>query len=179
MGSRIVRSISLTCVYLFLLCLLLLSFENCLAVNRAMISFAGEPEYKLVNEVYKGNELIGWVYEIYVRLKNDGNVRSQELIVSLKDAEGFTLEDRVYIDPGEIKTVNFTWSTLNKNQVLLISYYPSDPNASLDQYNHGSTELNIGGKSDVSSTTTPGFEILVFTLALLAVIFLVKKYSDK
>ena len=150
------------------------------AVERhgANVSFAKEPTYELVNRLTKNNKVIGWVFHINVYLQNTGDRRSEELIVNLSDEEGFSLMKTIYLDPGENKTVTFTWSTISsKDQQLTIKYFPADLDTIWNKYNSGTTTLKVivEDKDSVPATGIPGFEIPLLMLTLIFIVLYQKK----
>ena len=159
---------------IFLAIVLVFSMSINVVANRAEVSFAEEPTYKQINEIVRNGEIFGRTFEVYIKLKNTGNVESQDLTVNLTDIEGFTIEDNLSIGPGETETITFVWSTvINKNQRLITSFYPSDVDADRNQYNHGSKSFVIKSSDldGVPASSTPGFEILIFILSAILVIY--------
>jgi len=149
----------------------------------ANVSFAKEPTYELVNRIIKNNKVIGWVFHINVYLQNTGDTRSEELIVNLSDEEGFSLMKTIYLDPGENKTVTFTWSTVpsreapTKDKQLTIRYFPANIDTIRNKYNSGITTLTviIEGKDGIPATGIPGFEIPLLMLTLILIVLYQKK----
>jgi len=154
--------------------------ENiCAQENRSKVSFLGEPTYTLTNKITKNNEVIGRTYLIEIRLQNQGDERSENLLVNITDEEGFTLDKEIYIDPGEVKTVSFTWSTLlNRDQIISASFFPSDLNTGWNHYNSGSKTFTIkmdDTQDSLTATNTPGFELTIVAFAVILLIFIYRK----
>jgi hypothetical protein len=150
------------------------------AQNQAELKFIDEPIYKLKKEITKGGTVIGWTYQIDIKIQNSGGITSKQTLVNITDEEGFTLQNITTFEPGETKTVSFTWSTLSSyDQTIHISYYPQDLSINHDQYNSGSTsfKLLVGEKDEIpaASTNTPGFEIIVSITAIAITILLINK----
>lgn len=147
----------------------------------AEVSIDGEPTYRLIKDIIKNNETIGKIYEINVTLVNSGFSGSDELTVNLTDEEHFSLSKKIILNPGETKVVSFTWSTLLiKNQQIIISFYPSNPDIDWNQYNSGSKAftLYITDEKDIKATSTPGFEIVLVIIAVFIIIFLLEKRNN-
>jgi hypothetical protein len=119
-------------------------------------------------------------YRIAAILYNTGDTQSVNITVKLKDPqpglnatlifqpEGYSLK------PNEEKTFIFeNWPTSLSGDIPLdISFQPSSPNVLLTEHNSGSYiyTLHIGGNT--KKTSTPGFEVLVVLMAILAVLFI-------
>ena len=149
--------------------LLLTCCASVQAANRAEIEFEGEPTYNLTQKIKRQNNVIGYSYDIIVKIKNNGDITSEKIVVNLTDEEGFDLAKTVQIDPGETEIVTFSWSTLSdKDQSIIIRYFPENLDAIHNKYNTGSTimKMIIGGKDSVKAASTPGFEILILFVAI-------------
>jgi len=164
---------------LFLLLVLFLPLsENCNAEEgNAIISILGEPTYKLNNTIVRDGRILGKTFQIDIVLVNTGNLKSDEIEINLTDEEGFSLSRRTYFEPGETKTISFTWSTINiRNQNLIVNYYPSDLDTLWNKYNSGSKTFTIKVvDSSVPGASTPGFEIIFLITALIVLTNLIKR----
>ena len=164
------------------MCLFLIIINNELYVQAAEagVYIDGEPTYKLIKNIIKNNEIIGKIYEINVTIINNGLDVSDDLIVNLTDEEHFSLSRNIILNSSETKIVSFTWSTLLiKNQQILVSFYPSNPDIIWNQYNSGSKAFTIyiSNDKDLKATDTPGFEIIYVITAMLIFIFLLKRIN--
>lgn len=147
--------------------------------QRAELIFAEEPSYTLIKELAKNDEIIGWSYQIFVKIQNIGNNKSDLTRVNITDDEGFTLSKDVTIEPNVTETVIFDWATITKkDHNIHVSFYPTDLNTGLNQYNRGSTKIIIKmlDKDDISGTSTPGFELLTLIITIATLGILLKKY---
>lgn len=171
--------IGITIVFFFTSLFSGLLIENCSAEGqRVEVSILEEPTYMLTNKVIKNNRVLGRTYIVSVTIHNAGNLRSKELVVNLSDEEGFSLSNYTYLDPGETKIISFTWSTtINRDQLATINFFPSDIDAEWNQYNSGSKTftIKIGNEDGLSATSTPGFEFLLVIIAVILIAFLLKK----
>jgi len=153
--------------------------EKCIAADQAGVSFLGEPTYRLITNIERNGQIIGKTFQINVTLHNSGKLRSDELTVNLSDQEGFTLNrESIYLDPGETKTISFAWSTtVNKNQQIVVNFYPTNLDTIWDGYNSGSTSFTVSavGGGGIPATSTPGFEFVALLSAVAILIFLLKK----
>jgi len=150
--------------------------------QQAEISFIGEPTYILTNEIIKNNRVIGRTFVIDITLYNAGNKKSEELAVNILDTEGFSLKKYTYLDPGETKIISFNWSTLiNRDHKIVVKYLPADLDAAWTQYNHGSKTftIKIEDKDGLPATSTPGFELLLIIITIIAYAFLRKKKEHR
>ena len=154
-----------------------LLIENCCAEEqRAEISIVGEPTYTLTSRVIKNNRVLGRTFLVGVTIHNAGNIKSEELVVNLSDEEGFSLANYTYLDPGETKTISFTWSTMiNRDQRITISYFPANLDTPWNKYNSGSKTVMIKIEDGLPATSTPGFEFLLVIIAVILIAFLLKK----
>lgn len=148
------------------------------AQNQAELKFIEEPTYKLTKEITKGETVIGWTYQIDIKIQNSGGITSKQTRVNITDEEGFTLQNITTFEPGETKTISFTWSTLSSyDQTISVNYYPLDLSINHNQYNSGSTnfKLLIGGEDEIPAASTPGFEIMLLITAIAITILLINK----
>jgi hypothetical protein len=148
---------------------------NFVAKSNYDLEFDGEPTYKLMNEIVKGDKVIGWTYQIDIKIKNIGDERSDLTIVNITDQEGFTLQNSTTFEPGETKTISFVWSTLfDQNQKINVNYYPANLNIETTPSNSGKTKftLVIGNKDAVPATSTPGFELIILLLSIIILIII-------
>jgi hypothetical protein len=150
---------------------------NCIAQkNRAEVSFLGEPTYELVNKLEK-NTIIAWTYNIEVILQNTGDKKSDELFVNLS-IKGDSLKQRVIIEPGNTSTASFTWPFFSdKDQKFNVNFYPVDMGTPRNVYNSGKTSftLIIEEADGLSSTSTPGFEIILLISSFVIISILLRK----
>lgn len=169
----------LICSIILLSTILLVFNETCEAKEyQSDVSFSKDPSYKLNKKLEKNGKIIAWTYEIYIDFINEGNLPSEDLIVNLTDEEGFTLKNNFKMDPGESKTITFTWSTMSeKDQNILIKYFPADPATIHTKYNSGETTLKMIIENDdtISAVSTPGFEVILTILSLLIAFYWKKK----
>ena len=139
------------------------------------MEFVGEPTYEIVS--VKG----GWSYNITVKIKNVGDVVSEEIVVNLTDeALDFptSLKKYVTIEPGKTETIYFEGATIyDYDQTMYLSYYPADLGKVWTEKNHEviTFELIIEDEDTNTGAGTPGFEILLFFLAISLVYMLKKK----
>ena len=156
--------------------LTLIVAENCYAEkNRAEVSFLGEPTYELVNKIEK-NTITVWTYSINVTLQNTGNIKSDELFVNLS-IKGDSSKQKVIVEPGNASTITFTWPFFSdKDQEFNVDFYPVNMGASRNIYNSGKTSftLIIEEVDGLSSTSTPGFEIVLLIVSLVIILLITK-----
>lgn len=152
--------------------------DNCNAEeDSAFISILGEPTYKLNNTIVRDGKTLGKTFQIDVVMGNTGDSISDEIEVNITDEEGFSLSRRTFFEPGETKTISFTWSTINiRNQKLRVFYYPSDLDTTWNKYNSGSKIFTIK-VDDVSvpGASTPGFEIIFLLTAVIGITYIMKR----
>jgi len=172
--------IGLTIMFIFIGLFLGIIIEKCSAEEQqADISFLGEPIYTLKNKIIKNNQVIGRAYSIDVTLYNTGNKRSEELAVNITDEEGFSLrKNYIYLNPDESKIISFNWTTMiNRDQKIIVNYFPMDLDTIWNQYNSGSKTLTIKieDKDGLPATNTPGFELLLIITTVMMYAFFRKK----
>ena len=152
--------------------------SECALAKRSDVSIEGEPTYDLFDTITKNKKIIGRFYKINVTLYNSGDVMSEELTINLSDEEGFVLEKDTTIEAGETKIITFNWSTsLMRNQKIKINFFPANVHAQRSSYNSGSTSfiLKIVDNDQLTGTSTPGFELLLFVSAFMIFLILMKK----
>jgi len=124
-------------------------------------------------------------YRITAILYNTGDTNSVNITVKLKDPqpglnatlifqpEGYSLK------PNEEKTFVFeNWPTsLSGDVPLNISFRPTSPNVLETSYNSNFSVYTLQIGDSKTTTSTPGFEVLVVLIAILA--FLVTKQIKK
>lgn len=167
---------------LFIIIFFGISFSSLLEICSAEesdvnISILDEPTYKLNNTIIKNGKILGKTYQINIILGNTGSIKSDEIEVNLTDEEGFTLTQRTYFEPGETKTIYFTWSTIKiKNQNLKVYFYPFDTDTLWTKYNSGNKKFTIKVVDDgMTGTTTPGFEMILLIMTIISITYFMKK----
>lgn len=163
-----------------LLCFVFILFNECSEAkeHQSEVLFAKDPSYKLTKKLERDGKIVGWTYEIYIDFINVGNLPSENLITNLTDEEGFTLKNSFILDSRESKTITFTWSTMSdKDQNILIKFFPEDPGKIHTKYNSGETTLNmiIEKEDTISAVSTPGFEIFILIISLLIAFYWKKR----
>jgi hypothetical protein len=145
----------------------------------AQISIKETPTYELISQNISGNRIISR-FKIYITFENKGNVSSHQIKVNLTDQDGIVLTKQFTIESLETKIITFDWSTIfNENQELKINYGPADLSVTRTKYNSGKTSLTIKVVENDGGGSTPGFEIMTLTIAILFSIFLKKNRNKK
>jgi hypothetical protein len=145
----------------------------------AEISIKETPTYELLSQNTSGNMVVSR-YKISITFENKGNIDSDLIKVNLSDIEGFVLDKTFKIDSLQTKVINFNWSTiLTGNQQLQINYGPADLGTIRTKYNSGKTTLTIKSSENNDDGSSPGYEILSVTIALLFSIVLLKYRKKK
>jgi hypothetical protein len=175
----VIKSKSWRIIVLFLLIFFWFTVcETVLAEGQAIVEFGGSPTYEHTKTITLGDTIRGYSFEIIISIKNTGTLTSQPISVNLSDEEGFSLvyPSSITLEPGETETVIFNWSTsLVRDQNVWISFFPADLNADRNQYNSGSTVLNIVIPKNDTTKKTPGFEIGIVIMSLLIITLLIKR----
>lgn len=167
--------------FIFLVYLLItaLNYTVIAEEDRAEISIKGTPTYKLMSQNSSGNFVVSR-YKIYITFENKGNINSDSIKVNLTDIEDFVLDKTFKIDSLETKIITFDWSTIfTNNQQLVINYGPADLGTTRTKYNSGKTTFTIKVLENNDGDSTPGFEIVSVTIALLFSISLLKHRNKK
>lgn len=118
-------------------------------------------------------------YRITAILYNTGDTLSVNVTVKFRDPQPglnatLTFQPEDYsLQPNEEKTFIFeNWPTsLSGDIPLNISFQPSSPNVLLTEYNSGSFVYTLHIGDNTKTTSTPGFELLVVFIAILAFLF--------
>lgn len=119
-------------------------------------------------------------YTITAILQNTGDSESVNITVKLKDPQPGLNATLIFqpknssLKPDEEKTFVFeNWPTsLSGDIALNISFQPSSPDVLLTEFNSGYyiSTLHIG--DGIKTTSTPGFEVLVVLIAILAFLYI-------
>jgi len=118
-------------------------------------------------------------YRITAVLRNTGDTDSVNITVKLKDPQPGLNATLVFqpqsssLKPNEEKTFVFeNWPTsLSGDIALNVSFQPSSPNVLLSEYNSGSYTYVLHTGENSTTKSTPGFEILIVLIAVLAFLF--------
>jgi len=119
-------------------------------------------------------------YRITAIVHNTGDTNSVNITVKLKDPQPglnasliFQPED-YSLKPDEEKTFVFeNWPTsLSGDIPLNISFQPSSPNVLVTQYNSDSYVYPLHIGNDTAKPSTPGFEVMIVLIAILALLFI-------
>jgi uncharacterized protein YxeA len=122
-------------------------------------------------------------YRITAIVHNTGDTNSVNITVKLKDPQPglnasliFQPED-YSLKPNEEKTFVFeNWPTsLSGDIPLNISFQPSSPNVLVTQYNSDSFIYTLRIGNDTAKPSTPGFEVMIVLIAILALLFIKQK----
>lgn len=121
-------------------------------------------DHTLIKERQSGEWTIR-TFLINITLANSGDTISDGTTVSIEDEEGFVLHKNSTLNPGETKVFSFEWNTrYSEQQVINISYEPTNKNIPRTSYNSGKTTLVIEavtGYDAGGSEATPGFEMML------------------
>jgi hypothetical protein len=119
-------------------------------------------------------------YKITALLRNTGDIESTNITVKLKEPQpginaSLAMQPESYpLKPNEEKTFVFeNWPTSLSGDVLLnISFRPTSPNVLETSENSGFYvyTLHIGNSN--TTTSTPGFEVLIVLLAILSLLLI-------
>jgi len=167
----------LICLFSLVSCILISG--NCNAQsNRAEVSFLGEPTYRLLSAVEKG-DLEGWTYEINVTLKNIGDKKSDPLIVTLQNETETLIHSDIVVEAENTSKISFIWSTISsEDQDFTVSFSPVNEETPKNSYNGGSTSFSIiiGDVDKTPAEDTPGFELVIVILSfILSMIWFYKR----
>ena len=148
--------------------------------QHAELKFDGQPTYKILEEFRRGDVIVGYSFQIDIRIQNIGKLRSDEIKINLTDEEGFVLVNNTFFDPGETKTISFTWSTLSDiDQNIIVRYFPANLDTEKTVFNTGKTnfKLVIGEEDYIPGTSTgiPGFELILIIFAVITIVTLKRK----
>lgn len=163
-------------VFFFTFCVLLILGPVCQA-QQAHVTIQN-----VSVELVKTRPPVGGVtireYTISAVLSNIGDSKSVNITVKFRDPEpgisgNLTLQPESYsLQPNEEKTFIFeNWpTTLSGTIILNISFDPSSPNVvhTDDNSGHYLYTLQIGDSQ--TTTSTPGFEVLIVLVALLVIL---------
>jgi PGF-CTERM protein len=119
-------------------------------------------------------------YTITAILQNTGDSESVNITVKLKDPQPGLNATLIFqpknssLKPNEEKTFLFeNWPTsLSSDIALNISFQPSSPDVLLTEFNSGFYIYTLHIGDGTKTTSTPGFEVLVVLIAILAFLFI-------
>jgi len=176
----------------FILIMLFISISFLMLLGPVCIAQHAVVSIKDVNvQLLKTRSLAGGTiireYKISAILQNSGDIPSVNITVKFKEPEpgisgNLTMQPVEYsLEPNEEKTFVFeNWPTTLSGQIPLnISFGPSSPTVLLtsDNSNFSLYTLQIENDNNNKPTSTPGFEVLIVLVAILAL--LLKKQIKK
>jgi len=118
-------------------------------------------------------------YRITAIVHNTGDTNSVNITVRLKDPQPGLNASLIFqpadysLKPNEEKTFVFeNWPTsLSGDIPLNISFQPSSPNVLVTPFNSDSYIYTLRIGNGTTKPSTPGFEVLIVLLAILALLF--------
>jgi len=114
-------------------------------------------------------------FNISITLYNSGNIESDDITVKIVDEDGGYVRNGTLM-PNESKTFIFDDHPLldMSEHRINISFYPTNKNVGLTDYNHGESVLILltGDKED--DGFTPGFEVILLVTTIVVYVFLTR-----
>ncbi|KYK21108.1 hypothetical protein AYK25_03785 [Thermoplasmatales archaeon SM1-50] len=156
------------------ICFILLLNPVCVAQSNVSIKDVSVELIKIRPPV---GETIIREYRIRVLLCNTGDTISSAISVKFQEPEGsgnLTMQPLSYsLQPNEEKTFVFeNWPTILSGDVPLnISFGPASHYVNQDSTNSGFYVYTLTIANGKTTTSTPGFEIIILLMALFALMF--------
>jgi hypothetical protein len=121
-----------------------------------------------IKEFYNRNIVY---YKIFITLKNSGNIESDDITVKIEDKDGSYIRNST-IFPNESEVFIFDDHPIisMEDQIINISYFPTDIGTALDESNHGDDKLILKPNKN-ENNLIPGFEIIFLFAAIIVYIF--------
>ena len=121
-------------------------------------------------------------YTITAILQNTGDSESVNITVKLKDPQPGLNATLIFqpenssLKPNDEKTFVFeNWPTsLSGDIAINISFQPSSPDVLLTEFNSGYYIYTLHIGDVIKTTSTPGFEVFVVLIAILAFLFITR-----
>jgi hypothetical protein len=124
------------------------------------------------------------VYDIIAFIHNSGDMISDKITVYFRDPEFNVTAPQIKLDPynvsldpnGNMTFILHDWPTPLVGDVPLnISFSPSSPNVVETSNNHGHYLYTLHIGDNTTTTSTPGFEIVILLGAIIITLLMVKK----
>ncbi len=158
--------------------IMLLFIFSCLLFNIT----AAEDDYYEIQMVEKDYDIVGIreindrkvvYFNISITLHNLGNLVSDDITVRIEDEDGWYIRNDT-LKPHDSKKFIFNNHPLlgSGEHRINISYYPTDKNIVLTEYNHGEDILML--LSEDKNNSTPGFGACFLIIVILSYIFIYK-----
>lgn len=115
-----------------------------------------------------------WVYfNISITLHNSGGIVSDDITVKIEDEDGWYVRNDT-LAAHESKTFIFEDHPLlgTGEHKIDISFYPTDKNVVLTEYNHGEDVLIL--MPEENNNFIPGFEAVLLGMAIVIYVLLIK-----
>ena len=114
-------------------------------------------------------------FNISVTLYNSGNIESDDITVKIEDEDGWYVRNDTLL-AHESKTFIFDDHPLlgMTEHRINISFYPTNKNVALTDYNHGEDVLILLPEDKDENSFTPGFEAILLVMAVAIYVFLTR-----
>lgn len=167
---------------LFLACFILSIFVVNISAEDEVegLYIKGDPTVELVNQEMTAAHQIS-TFNINITFRNDGAGRTENTKVTLTDEEGFVISDEFELDSNSETTIYFVLPTiLTTDQNLVINYFPTTLDESKwTPINSGNVTVVAELNDDGTSSSTPGFGILLLILSLFVIYYVESKKQKK
>lgn len=175
-----------------LLCLTFITIFTIIILSLTIISTAEnnynievvETDYEFLNTVGSENQKFNY-YTIKIKLKNNGAAESDDITLTIWGEDEIYTRRNGTIKAG--KTVEFTFGDVDApldnwmvegtgEHIVNYEYHPTNT-SKINDYNSGAGFFKItdGSLDEENTSNTPGFDILLFLLALNFIFIIVKK----
>lgn len=111
-------------------------------------------------------------FNISINLYNSGNIESDDITVKIEDEDGGYVRNDT-LTPNESKIFIFDDHPLlgMTEHRINISFYPTNKNIVLTDYNHGEDVLILLPEDKDENSFTPGFEVILLIIAIVIYAF--------
>lgn len=161
-------------IFMFLYILSCLLFNITVAEEEYYEIRIVEKDYDIIRIKEINNRTVVY-FNINITLHNLGNLVSEDITVKIEDEDGWYVRNDT-LQPHESKKFIFDNHPLlgSGEHRINISYYPTNKNVVLTDYNHGEDVLFL--LSENKNNFTPGFEV-GFLIITIVVYVLISKYN--
>ena len=172
MNSKIIYKIF---IWLFFYGLLFSIFVNSCTSQEGDFTISITDKSYDVIKIDENNEII--TYNIIITLTNEGNVKSDNMTIRIRDEDDINLTKQYTFNPGESKTFIFDeYPVIGlKDHEISIFFYPTIDEIYIeDNLNHGEDILVLKYGKNNEDNNTPGFSI-PFIISIIAIYVLLNK----
>ena len=177
MKSKILQSMSIGILLLGFFSIIL--FEECDAEDENHEISIVNKSYEVVKTEKLGTQTVIY-FKISIILHNSGSATSEDITVSIWDEnDGLKTPRNGTIPPGKslpfVFGENDDWMVIGLGEHNVNIIFSPTNESRTTQYNSGSATLAISKDDAINDNSSPGFEIILVVIAIVALMFFKRK----